>query len=92
MNERVKEEKTMTQDENKKHTPGRKFDQPASGSNSAASMGSAGTGDAGSTQTATGGAQQSAGRTDDLLSGGQDADAEGKGFAGGPGAKRPPEK
>lgn len=73
----------MTQDENQKDTPGRKFDQPASGSNSAGSMGSAGTGDVGSTPAPVDG--QSAGRTDDLLSGGEDADAESKGFAGGKG-------
>jgi hypothetical protein len=64
------------------------------GTGSAASMGTGGTGDTGRTSTDAGydeaahrpweGGLQSAGRTDDLLSDGSDADSDGEGFAGGP--------
>lgn len=75
----------MTQDQDKQDTPGRKFDQPSTGSNSAGSMGADGTGDRGNVQGGSEGAMQSAGRTDDLLSGGLEADEEGAGFTGGQG-------
>lgn len=68
-------------------TPGRKYDQPATGSNSAASMGAGGTGDTGntadtSTQASNAGTQQQGGRTDDLLSSDADTDINSDGYVG----------
>lgn len=82
----------MTQDKNQQNKPGRKFDQPSTGSNSAGSMGAGGTGSTGERGNAQGGddgTSQSAGRTDDLLSGGSDANADEAGFAGGQGEADP---
>lgn len=63
--------------------PGRKYDQPATGSNSAASMGAGGTGDAGDTvQNTNAGNQQQGGRTDDLLSGDAETDINSDGYVG----------
>lgn len=64
-------------------TPGRKYDQPATGSNSAASMGAGGTGNTGDTvQNTTPGNQQQGGRTDDLLSGDAETDINSDGYVG----------
>jgi hypothetical protein len=70
-----------------KAAPGRTYDQPATGSNSAASMGAGGTGTAGETvgtnaQAGDAGKQQQGGRTDDLLSGDADTDIASDGFVG----------
>lgn len=70
---------------------GRKWDQlTKDGTSSAATMGTGGTGRTGTDEgydeaanTPWNGSQQAAGRTDDLLSDGGDADRDGQGFAGG---------
>lgn len=63
-----------------KDTPGRKLDQLTDGSTSAATMGAGATGATRDTGARQQGGAGSAGRTDDLLAGGSDADQSDRGF------------
>jgi hypothetical protein len=74
------EELDMSTSTDKQDAKGRSWDQVTkNGTSSAGSMGAGGTGDK---MPAQGGSQQSAGRTDDLLTDGSDQDTGPEGFAG----------